>query len=145
MKIDSTLLGSSIDLSSTLQSVTNSDDGEAFKAALESAQASQDDSAVKEVCQQFESLFINMLLKQMRQTIEDGGITEKSQARSTFEGMLDEEMATQIAKGGGLGIADMMAKALTRTNYLDESTDQTETAAIDDDIMSLLEGTSSKE
>lgn len=140
MEINSTLLGSGVDLSSALQTVTNSDDGDAFKTALESAQASEDDEAIKEVCQQFESLFIGMLLKQMRSTVQDGGLTEKSQARETFESMLDEEMAKEMAENGGIGIADLMYKALSGTAYADASSDVSETASIDSEIMDLLTG-----
>jgi flagellar protein FlgJ len=137
MKIDTSTIGGSYDISSALSTVTNSEDGKSFKSTLENAQADGDEEAIKDVCKQFEALFIDMLMKQMRKTIEDGGLTEKSQARETFEGMLDEEMASSIAENGGIGIADLMAKALMRETY-GSTEDTDDSASVDENIMDLV-------
>ncbi|MDK2867119.1 MAG: peptidoglycan hydrolase FlgJ [Clostridiales bacterium] len=139
MKIDSASLTGNYDIASALQTVTDSSEGESFKTQLENAQAAGDDDAIKDVCKQFEAMFINLLLKQMRNTIQEGGLTEKSQARETFEGMLDEEMANHIAEGGGIGIADLMAKALTRQAYSHSDEEiADDTASIDQSMMDLI-------
>lgn len=103
-------------------------DGAAFQAELENskvevdklqqsvqaAQESGDLDALKKVAKEFEEIFVNMLLKSMRSTIMDGGLTEKSNQRGIFEGMLDEEFAKQISDKGGIGIQDMMVRQLQR-------------------------------
>lgn len=88
-------------------------------ASANAATESGDLEALKKVAKEFEEIFLNMLLKSMRSTIEDGGLTEKSNQRGIFEGMLDEEFAKQISQKGGIGIQDMMVRQLQR--YVDKS------------------------
>lgn len=108
MKVDNIGLGNTYQTQTQTQSETvNTDD---FKKKLEAAAKSKDESEIKEVCKQFESIFVNMLFKEMRKTVQEGGLTEKSNARETFEGMLDEEMSKKITEAGGIGLADMMVK-----------------------------------
>lgn len=83
-----------------------------FEAVLKSAKESQDEEQLKKVCQDFEAIFVNMILKNMRSTVESGGLTKKSHAREMFESMLDEEMSNNISKGQGVGIADMLYRSL---------------------------------
>jgi len=71
------------------------------------------DKALKESAQQFEGLFIQMMMKSMREASnpmkdEDN----ESSARETFENMFDKEVSLQMAKRGAMGVADFMAKAV---------------------------------
>jgi flagellar protein FlgJ len=104
-------------------------DADAFKSQLEAASASQDSESLKEACQAFESFFVNMMFKEMRKSIDDSGLTEKSFARSTFEGMLDEEMSNEIAASGGIGISDMLYKSLSRAYEINAASVDVETNA----------------
>ncbi len=85
-----------------------------FKKILESAQNSSDDEKLRSTCKQFESIFVNMLMENMRRTVGDGGLVEKSQAREIFEGMLDEEIAKEVSRGEGIGLAKMMYAQLSK-------------------------------
>lgn len=106
-----------------------------FIKKLESLKGKEDEKEIKEACEQFESVFINMLFKQMRKTIEDGGLVQKSHARETFEGMLDEEMSKAITKAGGIGLSDMMVKHfLDRYAKSGDDGKNTEDDAEDDSI-----------
>lgn len=115
MKIDSAALGN---LTGTYQSALTSQqetiDTDAFKKTLEQAASDKDLEKLKVASQEFEAYFVNTLFKEMRKTIQDGGLTEKSQARETFEGMLDEEMSKLIGKKGGFGIADLIYENMSR-------------------------------
>jgi flagellar protein FlgJ len=76
------------------------------------AQQNQD-KALKESAQQFEGLFIQMMMKSMREAStpmkdEDN----ESSARETFENMFDKEVSLAMAKRGAMGVADFMAKAV---------------------------------
>ncbi|AMV21581.1 rod-binding protein [Planctomyces sp. SH-PL14] len=66
-----------------------------------------------EAAKQLESLFVSLLLKEMRQTIgsEDGFAGDKS---DTIGGLFDQYMGEHMAAGGGLGIADSLRGALLR-------------------------------
>lgn len=97
---------------------------EKLQQSVQAAQESGDLEALKKVAKEFEEIFVNMLLKSMRSTIMDGGLTEKSNQRGMFEGMLDEEFAKQISEKGGIGIQDMMVRQLQR--YVDNTLPETE-------------------
>ena len=76
------------------------------------AQQNQD-KALKESAQQFEGLFIQMMMKSMRDassTMKDE--ENQSNGMDTFENMFDKEISVQMAKRSALGVADYMAKAV---------------------------------
>jgi len=91
-----------------------------FKQMLEQAQEKKDTEGLKTACKQFETFFANMLMKNMRSTIIESGLTEKRQARGMFEGMLDEKIAEEASKGEGIGIAQMMYNQLSKTMSIEE-------------------------
>lgn len=114
-----------LDILNKLQNInTNSKkseiDTEAFEKALKAAQQSKDSVKLKAACQQFEALFVQMMMKNMRSTIQDGGFIEKSYAREMFEGMFDEEIAKEVSKGQGIGISQMMYDQLSQSIKKDE-------------------------
>ena len=86
-----------------------------FKKALENAKAKEDDKGLREACREFEELFINMMMKSMRKTVGDSGLTENSFARNTYQEMLDNEMAKISSQGAGIGIAQSMYDQLKGT------------------------------
>lgn len=88
--------------------------GEQFKAVLEKAQENKDEKKLMKACKDLESVFVNMLLKNMRATVQSDGFIPKSYERETFEGMLDEQIAETIGKGQGMGLAQQMYKQLSR-------------------------------
>ena len=81
-------------------------------------------SALKESAQQFEGLFIQMMLKSMREANEPMKDEEnKSHAMETFEGMFDKEVSLQMSKRGALGVADFMERAVKQQQAPAPSTD----------------------
>jgi len=100
------------EISNKIQNETNTD----FKKILNNAMESQDQEKLKKACEDFEAIFVNMLLKSMKNTVDEGGLTKKSHAREMFEGMLNEEMASSIAKGRGIGIAEILYDSLSNEN-----------------------------
>ncbi|OGS97641.1 MAG: flagellar rod assembly protein/muramidase FlgJ [Gallionellales bacterium RBG_16_56_9] len=78
------------------------------------AQAKQSpDQALKAAAQQFESVFLNMMLKSMREATPQDGMFDSEQTRM-FTGMLDQQLA-QSMSSRGVGLADIMVKQLSRT------------------------------
>ena len=67
--------------------------------------------AIKETAQQFEALFLQMMMKSMRDSIEKSELSESS-TMDTFQGMFDKEVSVQLAKKNSLGLADMLVKNL---------------------------------
>ncbi|HLU77804.1 MAG TPA: flagellar assembly peptidoglycan hydrolase FlgJ [Burkholderiales bacterium] len=70
------------------------------------------DRALRQAAQQFEAVFMNMLLKSMRDTLPQDGPFSSDTTRM-YTGMLDQQMAQKFAEGEGLGLADMLVKQLS--------------------------------
>ena len=67
--------------------------------------------AIRETAQQFEALFLQMMMKSMRESIVKSELSE-STTMETFEGMFDKEVSVQLAKKNSVGLADMLVKNL---------------------------------
>jgi flagellar protein FlgJ len=73
-------------------------------------------SRLHDVAQQFEGVFLQMLLKSMRGTEPKETIFGKeSNAESMFSDMLDDERAQSMAQRSTLGIAGMLETELRRS------------------------------
>ena len=70
-----------------------------------------EEKVTKEVAQQFESIFINMMLKSMRDATERSGLLD-SEATKTYESMFDQQMSTELAGKGTFGIAQALQNQL---------------------------------
>ena len=71
-----------------------------------------DRAALEEVAGQFEALFIQTLLKNMREASLGDGLLGKDQAHEMYEGMLDQQLSVEMASGKGIGIAEMLVRQL---------------------------------
>jgi flagellar protein FlgJ len=78
---------------------------------LKSAVRQQDPNALRQVAQQFESLFAKMMLKSMRKAIGKDPIFGSDQAEM-YQGMFDDQLSLELTRGHGLGLADMLMKQL---------------------------------
>lgn len=74
---------------------------------------SNPDQALKAAAQQFETVFLNMMLKSMRDATPQDGMFDSEQTKM-FTGMLDQQFAQNIASGQGVGLAEVMARQLSR-------------------------------
>jgi flagellar protein FlgJ len=76
--------------------------------------AARDDprQAAKKVATQFEAVFMQMVLKSMRDATPRSGLLD-SQQEDVYRGMLDQQMAQQIASKG-TGLSDLIARQLAR-------------------------------
>lgn len=78
----------------------------------------KDDSeaALKQVAQQFEQVFMSMLMKSMREANQSFGEDNFLNSSQTqfYQGMLDEQMTMELAQNGGMGLADVLVKQLSR-------------------------------
>jgi flagellar protein FlgJ len=97
---------------------TEQNKAEAFQKVLNSAAASKDEAALEKACKEFETYFINYLFKQMQNSVNSinngEGIIKKSQGEQIFTEMLTEEYSKTATAQGGIGLADMMYKQLSK-------------------------------
>ncbi|MEE9494047.1 MAG: flagellar assembly peptidoglycan hydrolase FlgJ [Gammaproteobacteria bacterium] len=83
-----------------------------------SATATQDPEALREVAEQFEGLFLQMMLKSMRNASLGDGLLDSTHSK-TYQDLYDKEIATEISKGQGLGLADVLVQQLSRMQSVD--------------------------
>lgn len=69
---------------------------------------------LKEVCRQFESVFINYLLQKMRDTVPKEGFFEQGISYDIIQSMHDEALAEELSKSGGMGLADQIYNQLSK-------------------------------
>ena len=70
-----------------------------------------DEKVTKEVAQQFEAIFINMMLKSMREATDRSGLLD-SESTKTYESMFDQQLSTELAANGTFGIARALQNQL---------------------------------
>lgn len=80
-------------------------------AALSEKQRHQ----AKKVSQDFEALFVGMMMKSMRATVGKDKLTGGGHGDEVYLSMLDQEYAAaSVKRGGGLGIARIIEKDIIR-------------------------------
>jgi flagellar protein FlgJ len=81
--------------------------------------AVSEDERLKSVCQDFEALFVEQILKSMRASEMDSGLIKKSRGEKIFREMLDSEYSVSIAKASAGGLGELLYKQL-KANFLAE-------------------------
>ena len=69
------------------------------------------EKTVDKVAEQFESIFINMMLQSMRKATERSGLMD-SDAAQTYESMFDQELALHLSEQGGFGVAEALERQM---------------------------------
>lgn len=64
--------------------------------------------ALKVACQEFEAIFVHMLLREMRKTVPKGELIPESRAMEIYKDMFDMALSKEIAKRELFGIAKML-------------------------------------
>ena len=81
--------------------------------ALRKDVRTQGTAAIRETARQFEGLFTGMLLKSMRAATPKDSLMGSDQ-QDFYQDMFDQQMATHLSHGKGLGLADMLVQQLMR-------------------------------
>ncbi len=76
-------------------------------------QAGQDPQAnLRPVARQVEGMFVQMMLKSMREALPKDGLFSSDSSRM-YTSMYDQQIAQQMTAGKGLGLAEMMVKQMS--------------------------------
>jgi flagellar protein FlgJ len=76
----------------------------------------QDSKPLHEACQEFESVFIAHLLKTMRKTVPKADVMpHESLSEDIYRSMMDEALANAVARGSGVGLAEILYRQLSRS------------------------------
>ena len=66
------------------------------------------------VSQDFEALFVGMMMKSMRETVGKDKLTGGGHGEEVYRSLLDQEYATAASKRGTLGLAPIIEKDIIR-------------------------------
>ena len=73
----------------------------------------KDDAELKSLARKFESIFVNLLLKEMRQTVPKSELMH-SFSGDMYQSLFDEEVAAKMSESKGIGLADALYKQFSR-------------------------------
>ena len=75
-------------------------------ADLRTKVSDRDRTTIKQAAEDFESLFLNIVLKSMRDTVQKSGLIDGGNAEEIYSSMLDDEYAKMMAAQRHTGLAD---------------------------------------
>ena len=107
----SSLLGMQQDVAKASSQKT----GEDFKDLLAKAAENNDDTELKEACDQLESYMLSMVFKQMKESMlqdDENALIPKGDYTSTFEEMMINNIADKMVEAGGIGLSDQLYKQM---------------------------------
>jgi flagellar protein FlgJ len=76
---------------------------------------SAEHAKLDQVLRDFESLLLEQMLKEMRNTVPESPLFGKDRGREIFNELLDGQYARQMENRGGIGLADYMLARMNRT------------------------------
>jgi flagellar protein FlgJ len=69
---------------------------------------------LRRAAREFEALFLHQMLAQMRKASVAGATALGGGGQGLYRDMMDDELARAMARGGGIGLADMLVRHLTQ-------------------------------
>jgi peptidoglycan hydrolase FlgJ len=100
--------------SNTMNNAKNKVVDDDFQKQLKSAMDSKDDKQLKKVCNDFEGILLNMMYKEMKATVPKSDLLEEDPGKDIFDSMLDDKLMNEASSSGGIGLADVMYKQLSK-------------------------------
>jgi flagellar protein FlgJ len=112
----SSINGINSNLEYSLQSSQSKAQQTEFDELLKQAGEQKDSKKLMETCRNLESVFVNMMFKQMQSTLSKTSLTDGGFAENMYNDMLTEQYSNEATKGKGLGLAQIMYKQLSKNN-----------------------------
>ncbi len=78
----------------------------------------------RETADSFEAVFLSQILKSMSLGMKSDGPFGGGHSEEVFRDVLNEEIATQIARNGGIGLSDSVYREILKTQEVDSSHDK---------------------
>ena len=102
------------ELGNTITSAVGKAVDDSFEIRLKNAMDKNDAKELKKTCQEFESIFLNMLYKQMKASVPRTEFIPGDPGKDIFDSMLDDSLMEEASRGRGMGLADMLYKQLSQ-------------------------------
>ncbi len=74
---------------------------------------SRQDAQLRKAAQDFEAIFLRQLLKSMRRTVNESSLWGDGREMELYRAMMDDEFAAEMARSGGIGLAEMLVEQLS--------------------------------
>jgi peptidoglycan hydrolase FlgJ len=97
--------------------ISNNINTASFETQLKSAIENGDEKKLKQTCQDFESIFLGMMYKEMRATVPKSDLIPDNSGTELYQGMLDDQLvqdASKVTSNQRLGLADILYKQLSQ-------------------------------
>lgn len=98
-------------------------------AQLKNEARKETPEAIRATAKQFESLFVNMVIKSMREAKLADGIFDSDQSKF-FQDMYDQQLSVHLSGESGVGLADVIVKQLSKQQ--DPRSDENAKMALED-------------
>jgi Rod binding domain-containing protein len=95
---------------------------------------------LKKACEAFEAVLTRQMIKEMKSSVIRA--EEPSHAREMYESMMDEALADEMSRNGGMGIADILYRELLPLVEAEAPGKETESEAgkrLDDESIDVAE------
>lgn len=83
-------------------------------APVASNVSGSEEAKLRKISQDFEAIFLNFMLKGMRQTVTESGGLPKAAGHDLYQQLFNEEISKSLARSRGAGIGEMIYRELTR-------------------------------
>jgi flagellar protein FlgJ len=72
------------------------------------------DAKLRQACADFESIFVNYVLRSARKALPQGGLFGDTHEAKIYKPMMDEQMAWAVTRGRGLGLGELLYEQLEK-------------------------------
>lgn len=86
------------------------------------APADSEKAKIEQACRDFESLFVQQMMKQMRQTVPQDGLFSGGNAEKMYASMLDGEISKTVSEQRGIGLAPALIRQLLELSANEKNT-----------------------
>ena len=78
------------------------------------SQSGTDPEQLRKKCQDFEAIMVQAMLKIMRESVPEGGLLPKGNDQQIFQDLMDQNVAVEMSRKQGMGIADALFRQLQK-------------------------------
>ncbi|OPX43802.1 peptidoglycan hydrolase FlgJ [Ruminiclostridium hungatei] len=104
---------------------------DSFEKRLKEAAQKGDDAQLKQVCKEFEGIFLNMMYKQMKATVPKSDYLQSDYGTEMYDTMMDETLV-EVMSQKGIGLGDYMYKQLARQYLKTDSSEEASGGVVDE-------------
>lgn len=77
---------------------------------------------LKKVSENFESIFMRMMFKEMRDSVQKSDLFGDNKTMGLFQSMYDDQLSTSLSDAGGIGIGKMIYQQLEKATGIQSKT-----------------------